>query len=122
MEQFNVIIAGGRDFADYRLLAQKCDFFFQNKLPTAIISGLAKGADLLGKQYAEVRGIPVLEFPAQWDKYGKRAGMLRNQEMLEAADAVVAFWDGQSNGTQNMIEIAKKAGVPVRVVRYKTEA
>lgn len=116
--RFHVIIAGGRDFADYGLLQSKCDKFFQEKKPTAIISGLARGADTMGARYARERGIPVLEFPADWERLGRRAGMVRNLQMLEATDAVVAFWDGQSRGTAHMINEAKKRGLPLRVVRY----
>jgi hypothetical protein len=116
---FKVIIAGGRDFQDYELLARKCDMLFSNRKPTAIISGLARGADLLGKQYAEERGIPVLEFPANWNKYGKAAGFFRNRQMLNAADALVAFWDGRSHGTKHMIDIAAEQGLPTRVIRYR---
>lgn len=115
---FQVIIAGGRDFADYELLQSKCDQFFRAKSPTAIISGLARGADMLGVRYAREKDIPVLEFPADWERLGKRAGMLRNLQMLEVADAVIAFWDGQSRGTANMVNETKKRGLPLRVVRY----
>ena len=115
---FQVIIAGGRDFANYELLQNKCDQFFREKRPTAIISGPARGADTLGTHYARERGIQVLEFPADWERLGRRAGMVRNLQMLDAADAVVAFWDGQSRGTAHTIGEAKKkrtapAGSPV---------
>lgn len=116
---FQVIIAGGRDFANYELLQNKCDQFFREKRPTAIISGLARGADTLGTRYARERGIQVLEFPADWERLGRRAGMVRNLQMLEAADAVVAFWDGQSRGTAHMVNETKKRGLPLRVVRYQ---
>lgn len=116
---FQVIIAGGRDFANYELLQNKCDQFFREKRPTAIISGLARGADTLGARYARERGVPVLEFPADWVRLGKRAGMVRNLQMLDSADAVVAFWDGQSRGTAHMINETKKRGLPLRVVRYQ---
>lgn len=115
---FQVIIAGGRDFSDYDLLCRKCDQFFINKAPTAIISGMARGADCWGVQYAREHGIPVLEFPANWRVLGKRAGMMRNLQMLEVADAVVAFWDGKSKGTHHMIRETQKRGLPLRVVQY----
>ena len=86
--------------------------------PTAILSGMARGADSLGVQYAAEKGILVQKYPADWNKYGRRAGMVRNRQMLEDADALVAFWDGVSHGTANMITIAKEAGIPVRVVSY----
>ena len=118
MEKFQVVVAGGRDFSNYPLLCKKLDHLFQNRQPTAIISGLARGADTLGRQYALERDIQVLEFPAHWNELGKRAGMVRNREMLEAADAVVVFWDSVSKGTANMVEITQKAGLPLRIVRY----
>lgn len=114
--RFNVIIAGTRTFEDYDILCEHCNRFFSNKKPTAIICGEARGADTLGKRYAEEHGIPVMSFPADWNKYKKAAGYIRNQEMAQHADALVAFWDGQSRGTKNMIEIAKKMNLPRRVV------
>lgn len=115
---FQVIIAGGRDFSDYALLCQKCDIFFRDKTPTAIISGMARGADSLGVQYAQEHGIQVMQFPADWAGLGKRAGMVRNLQMLDVADAVIAFWNGVSRGTGHMVSEAKKRGLPLRVVRY----
>jgi len=119
MKQFQVIIAGGRDFRDYNRLKEKCDIIFSRKKPTAILSGMANGADSLGIRYAEERGFPVKKFPTHWDFFGKRAGMVRNQAMLREADALIAFWDGVSSGTGNMISIATNAGIPIRVVPYK---
>lgn len=113
---FNVIIAGTRTFDNYDVLREHCDVFFSRKKPTAIICGEARGADTLGKRYAEEHGIPVMSFPADWDRYGKSAGYRRNKEMSEHADALVAFWDGESRGTKNMIDLAHEAGLPVRVV------
>lgn len=116
--KFDVIIAGSRVFNDYQMLARHCDYLFSAHKPTSIISGTARGADTLGERYAKERGIPVQRFPAQWDKYGKRAGYLRNQEMLDHADGLIAAWDGKSKGTAHMIEIAKQKGIPVRILRF----
>ena len=116
--EFAVIIAGTRTFEDYELLCRECDIFFLQKKPTHIICGEARGADTLGKKYAEERGIPVLSFPADWKAHGKAAGYIRNKQMAERGDALVAFWDGKSRGTKNMIDLAHKANIPVRVVRY----
>ena len=115
---FRVIIAGSRGFNDYELLCRKCDIFFSRKKPTEILCGEARGADLLGKKYALERGVRVLYFPANWDRDGKSAGYLRNREMAENADALVAFWDGTSKGTAHMINLAKEKKLMVRVVRY----
>ncbi|MBQ9721533.1 MAG: DUF2493 domain-containing protein [Oscillospiraceae bacterium] len=117
-EKFDVIIAGSRGFDDYAMLVRHCDYLFSVCKPNAIISGTARGADTLGERYAKERGIPVQRFPAQWDKYGKRAGYLRNQEMLDHADALIAAWDGKSRGTAHMIEIARQKGIPVRIIKF----
>ena len=116
--RFNVIIAGSRGFNDYDLLCQKCDIFFSQKKPTMILCGEARGADTLGRRYAEEHNIMVDSYPAEWSRYGRSAGMLRNREMLKHADALVAFWDERSAGTKNMIDIAMEKGIPVRIVRY----
>ena len=114
-----IIIAGGRDFSNYQLLREKCNWYFSRKKPTAILCGKAKGADSLGEQYAKETHIPIRYFPADWKTYGKRAGMVRNRQMLKEADGLIAFWDGNSHGTKNMIQIAREQGIPVRVVYYK---
>ena len=73
---------------------------------------------MLGKRYANEQGIPVESYPADWNRHGRSAGYIRNHEMLENADALIAFWDGRSKGTKNMIDIAMRAGKAVRIVRY----
>lgn len=110
-----VIIAGSRDFDDYALLREKCDFFLSGVQVESVICGECRGADLLGKAYAKDRGIPVESFPAKWKVFGKSAGMRRNKEMAAAGDALIAFWDGKSSGTKNMIDCMKDK--PVRIVR-----
>ena len=122
MESFKVIIAGGRYFNDYELLKQKADFFLSNKILThevVIVSGHASGADSLGERYAAERGLKVELFPADWNAYGKGAGIRRNRQMAEVANALIAFWDGQSRGTYNMISEAKARQLPTKVVIYK---
>lgn len=117
----NLIIAGGRDFDDYALLDKSLTWFLQNvDRPTlTIFSGKAKGADYLGELWAASQQIAVRLFPADWDTHGKKAGILRNQEMIDAgATHLVAFWDKKSKGTSSMISLAKKAGMQVRVVYY----
>lgn len=114
-----VIVAGGRDFSDYDLMCEKLDFYLKNQAGNvAIVCGEVRDADSLGKRYANERGYAVLSFPADWDKYGKSAGMRRNKAMAEAADVLVAFWDGKSRGTGNMINTMKKLGKPVRIVAF----
>jgi hypothetical protein len=72
---------------------------------TEIVSGGARGVDRLGERYARKRGLPCKVFPAQWAKYGKSAGPIRNAEMAKYTDYGVAVWDGVSRGTANMIKL-----------------
>lgn len=115
-----IIIAGGRDFNNYALLKGYVDKFLSTYPSDSIeiVSGNARGADKLGERYAKEHNLPVKLFPANWDKYGKRAGYLRNQEMADYANMLIAFWDRKSKGTNHMINIAKKAGLIVKVVYY----
>lgn len=123
---FRVIIAGTRDFNDYELLKQYCDYMLSKKVESGeqitIISGGASGADALGEKYARERGYSLRLFPAQWEKYGRQAGPMRNREMADNADALIAYWDGKSKGTKNMIEEAKKRGLKVAIKHYEREA
>ena len=80
-----------------------------------IVSGGARGADLLGERYAQENGFAIERYPADWDRYGKSAGPRRNREMAKAGDYVICFWDGESRGTKSMIEYAKVFGKPVTI-------
>ena len=120
---FRVIIAGGRDFADYDRLKEVCDKILANKIPEGItvISGTARGADSLGERYAQERGCELIRMPAEWDRYGKAAGYKRNEAMAQTAGTgggLIAFWDGKSRGTGHMIDLARQYGLAVRIVRY----
>ena len=108
------IIAGSRSFTDYFKLVEALSHLDI----TCVISGGAKGADSLGEEYAKEKGIPIERYPAQWDLHGKSAGYKRNILMAEKAEALVAFWDGSSRGTKHMIDIARKKGLEIEVVRY----
>ena len=114
-----VIIAGSRGFSDFQLLFAKCEEIFKDKSEIEIVSGTAKGADKLGEHYASLKGYSVARFPADWDKHNKQAGMLRNREMAEYSDCLIAFWDGESRGTKNMIDLAQSKGLEVHVIVYK---
>lgn len=83
-----------------------------------IVSGTARGADQLGERYAERRGYTVERCPADWENYGRSAGMARNKNMAARSDALIAFWDGKSPGTKNMINLARERGLKVRVKRF----
>jgi len=113
---FKVIIAGSREYRDYPQLAQACLHLLQNKPHELIeiVSGCANGADTLGERFAHEFGLPVARFPADWDTHGRSAGPLRNIEMAEYADALIAFPIGKSTGTRHMIRSARERGLAVR--------
>jgi hypothetical protein len=112
-----VIIAGGRDFDDYQKLREFCDKVLKDQQDIEIVSGAAKGADHLGERYAIERGYKTTRFPADWNK-GRSAGYIRNKQMAEYGDALIAFWDGTSKGTGHMIDLAKQYKLKIRICNY----
>lgn len=113
-------MAGSRSFNDYKLLCTVCDFMLQNQNESniEIVSGHAKGCDLLGEKYAADRGYKLTIFPADWS-LGKQGGYIRNKQMSEYADALIAFMEkGGTKGTQHMIDIAKEKGLKVKVILF----
>jgi hypothetical protein len=113
-----IIIAGSRNFNDYNLLEQKVDFYIGENQDIEIISGTARGADKLGERYAINKELKLKRFPADWQKYGKKAGYLRNKEMAKYASHAIIFWDGKSKGTGHMIELCKKYNINYRIIRF----
>jgi hypothetical protein len=113
-----VIIAGSRIFKDYNKLCSVCDYMLQNQKEIEIVSGTAFGADILGERFAEERGYKITRFPPDWNRYGKSAGYRRNEEMANYADALIAFWDGQSRGTKHMMDLAVQYGLKVKIYRF----
>jgi len=113
-----VIIAGGRNFNDYKTLKDVCNKVLKNCTNIEIVSGTAKGADSLGEQYANEMNFKIKRFPADWDKHGRSAGYIRNSEMANYSDALISFWDENSKGTKHMIDLAKKQGLQVKIHTY----
>ena len=106
-----VIIAGSRELTpNIDLIVKKSTFKI-----TQLICGMARGVDIAGYNWAKQHNIPILEFPADWTTYGKRAGYLRNKVMAQNADALIAIWDGYSKGTQHMINLAKQYDLKIYV-------
>lgn len=132
-----VIIAGGRDFERYDILVRIMNVKFQE--PIIVVSGCAEGADKLGERYAREYNLEIERYPADWSNlnatpcyvkhnshgsYNALAGHNRNRQMLQAVldnpdgGCLVAFWNGKSSGTRNMINIAREAGIKVHVIGY----
>jgi hypothetical protein len=99
-----VIIAGGREITNYDLVT--CAITRSEFEITEVVSGMARGVDTLAVKYAKDNNLILKEFPADWKKHGKKAGPIRNSEMANYADALIAVWDGKSKGTNNMINQA----------------
>ena len=109
-----VIIAGSRGFDDYEMLCKVCDHMLSRQTEIEIVSGAARGADLLGERYAKERGMFVKKFPADWS-IGKSAGFIRNSQMADYSDALICFWDGESKGSKHMINLAKEKNLKIKI-------
>lgn len=110
------IIAGSRGVTEYGIVALAVAL--SGFEVTEVVSGRARGVDLLGELWAALNGVPCTHFavtPAMWAIEGKRAGHNRNHRMAQYGDALVAVWDGRSAGTKSMIGIARAALMPVYV-------
>lgn len=115
-----LIIAGSRTFNNYELLKNEVTKYLSdlNTTEVSIICGMAKGADLLGVRYAREENLEIIKMPANWDKYKKSAGYVRNSEMGNIADAAIIFWDESSHGSKNMLNIMQKLNKPCKVVLF----
>lgn len=125
MKELKLIVAGSRGWTDYDSLKVNlneilADLYLDTPFEVVtIVSGTARGADQLGERFAGEYNYLVQKFPANWEKEGKRAGILRNIEMAKVANACVVFWDGKSKGTQHMIETAKQHNLTLYIVQPK---
>ena len=113
-----VVVAGGRDYNDKKRVFKLLDKLYEDMPDIEIVCGMPNGADALGYDWATSRNVKCHEFPANWNKYKKRAGYLRNREMAEFSDYVVVFWDGKSRGTKMMIDLAEEFGLPTAIYNY----
>lgn len=108
----HLAVIGSRTFDDATLLAH----ILTPKMPFVLVSGGARGADKLAENFADQNGLEKLIFLAQWKLYGKGAGHIRNKTIIDHADEVIAFWDGESRGTLHALEYAKKQGKIIQIV------
>lgn len=118
-ENIKTIIAGSRSMSSYELLTKiidSCPFKFEI---TEVVSGTAKGVDKLGEEWAKNNRIPIKQFPANWDKFGKSAGYKRNEEMAKYADAAIIIHKDASKGTQHIKDLAEKYKLKLHYVEVK---
>jgi hypothetical protein len=102
-------VVGSRTFINQRLIFDMLDKLHSNFPVTLLVSGGAKGPDSIGASWAKSHNIPTQIILPNWDKYGKSAGFKRNITIVEESDWLIAFWDGQSNGTAHSINLATNA-------------
>ena len=120
-KNFRLVVAGSRDFNDYGLLCSALDEVVSElkaEYNVTIVSGTANGADKLGEKYAEKHGLKIERHPANWGRYGRGAGPIRNAEMVKSSDGVVVFLNGESTGAKNIIDCAKAENHLIKVVKY----
>lgn len=111
-----VIIAGSRQIEDLealKTLIDKSGWDIEE-----VVSGGCRGVDSLGEQWAEAHAIPVRTFAADWAKYGREAGELRNRDMAAYADGLILLWDAKSPGSSCMLRESAKAGIPIQHAIY----
>lgn len=108
----HVAVIGSRDFPDMDRVRE-----FVNSLEdgTVIVSGGARGVDRVAETAARARNLECVIFPADWETHGRGAGYIRNKQIIDAADRVVAFWDGVSKGTKHSMGVAESLGKPLEV-------
>jgi hypothetical protein len=112
-----LLVCGSRDWNDHKFIYQALDILHKETPVNLVIHGAAKGADEYGRRWAFINKVQDLPFPANWKEYGNSAGPLRNRQMLTEGKPtqVFAFQLNKSRGTQDMINIARDAGIPVAV-------
>lgn len=115
-----VVVFGSRDFNNYIQLSKVLYKLNRTSPISTILSGCARGADSLAITWADFEGIAVERYPAEWNKFGKQAGFVRNRVMAENCDYGIAFWDGKSRGTKHMIDTCTSLSVPLEIIEYST--
>ena len=113
-----LLVGGSRTFIDEELLREELNKLRKKFNIILIISGGVRGADFLAKKYAFENKIPYKEYLPDWNKYGRKAGIIRNIEMIDKCDKAIFFWDGKSPGTRQAIEYSKKKGKLLNVIFF----
>ena len=90
---------------------------YLKNIPDTIVSGGAVGADTYAKDFAIKNNLQLIEFLPDYEKYGRKAPLVRNKLIIENCDCVLAFWDGKSRGTKYTLDYAEKCGKPIKIVK-----
>ena len=122
-DKYKIAVIGSRTFTDKKKLFDILDKNFEKI--GMIVSGGAKGADELGRVYAQERGFPCLIYYPRWRSvsgdFDRGAGFRRNYEIIKNCDIVLAFWDGVSNGTKHSLELAKQLNKRIKILNFKVD-
>ncbi len=107
-----ILISGSREYPDLEFVKK-----FVDGLPndTILLNGKARGVDNAARNEALFNNLIVQDYPADWNKYGKAAGFIRNHIMVDLAEYVICFWDGESHGTQDVIDYTLQLEKPLTV-------
>lgn len=120
-----LLVCGSRGIIDKSWIKTQIESYWYWNLAcyekVTIIEGAARGVDTIAKEYAQENGWLLEEYPAEWDKYGKSAGYIRNEIMVKAADEVLILWDGESKGTKHDIDLCEKHNKPYKVLIYNNK-
>lgn len=114
-----ILIAGSREYDNYEEAEAVLDALVKDHVgecDIVILSGSCRGADMIGERYAEQHRFEIKRYPADWKRYGRAAGSIRNEEMVRAADMVICFWDGESRGSRSLIKSVERLGKEISVV------
>ena len=115
-DMIKIGVIGSRSFNDYELLKRTLDEYLGKVW--IIVSVGAKGADSLGEKWAKENNIKTCIYKPDWDTHGKQAGFIRNKDIVEDSDIIIAFWDSMSRGTEHSINLAKKMDKEIRIVYF----
>jgi hypothetical protein len=115
-----LIIAGSRSFTNYQLLCQT--LAPERSRITQVLTGGARGADQLGYRWAWKHAIKHQLFRADWERFGKSAGVRRNYQMAQSGDVLVCFWNGVFKGSAHMVQCMRQLGKPVVVICVEAAA
>lgn len=105
-----LMVCGSRTIVDEQWIFSKLDELFALHKDVVVLSGSAVGVDSIGEKWTGIHNVPIEHFLPDWKKYGRGAGIVRNKQMVETADFVMIFWDGESKGTKFVIEYCQKLG------------
>jgi hypothetical protein len=114
-----IAVVGSREYPNMPLVRDTIRLLPRSAV---VVSGAARGVDRTAADAAREYGLAVTEYPANWNAYGKTAGFIRNQQIVDDADCLIAFWDGKSNGTAHSVNLARKKGIPYFICLPKTKA